>query len=314
MLESNAMNIASGGEHNQYFANQPLPPLSSLPQIKDDDQRYAVTMPDSPSWSPASAPLHSHSHLHHTQHASSWYNTPPHTRSYNPTTTDWPPMPQILPHCAYSNSFYAHDARAYYTYAPNYIAPTPEPSDHGDAAAPLGHSSESDRSQYAMLASGGGGQLTGSMMVPETAAGALSPVDAKPQLADVPVTTAGQSSLKSSCSDDDSVGAGQSHRPQPARSPYEWIKKSAYAPAQPAPGKLSHLAGQRPMLTSAPPTIIGKTRTRDKYRVVYSDHQRTELEKEFLYSRYITIRKKSELAAGLGLSERQVTSAECGRS
>uniref|UniRef100_A0A8C5PRI5 Homeobox protein CDX-1 n=1 Tax=Leptobrachium leishanense TaxID=445787 RepID=A0A8C5PRI5_9ANUR len=49
-----------------------------------------------------------------------------------------------------------------------------------------------------------------------------------------------------------------------------------------------------------------KTRTKDKYRVVYTDHQRLELEKEFHYSRYITIRRKAELAANLGLSERQV--------
>ncbi|XP_016043311.2 homeobox protein CDX-2 isoform X2 [Erinaceus europaeus] len=47
-----------------------------------------------------------------------------------------------------------------------------------------------------------------------------------------------------------------------------------------------------------------KTRTKDKYRVVYTDHQRLELEKEFHYSRYITIRRKAELAATLGLSER----------
>lgn len=53
-------------------------------------------------------------------------------------------------------------------------------------------------------------------------------------------------------------------------------------------------------------SIAGKTRTKDKYRVVYSDHQRLELEKEFHYSRYITIRRKAELAALLGLSERQV--------
>lgn len=52
-----------------------------------------------------------------------------------------------------------------------------------------------------------------------------------------------------------------------------------------------------------------KTRTKDKYRVVYTDHQRLELEKEFHYSRYITIRRKAELAATLGLSERQVRTA-----
>uniref|UniRef100_A0A8C9X9R7 Homeobox domain-containing protein n=1 Tax=Sander lucioperca TaxID=283035 RepID=A0A8C9X9R7_SANLU len=50
----------------------------------------------------------------------------------------------------------------------------------------------------------------------------------------------------------------------------------------------------------------GKTRTKDKYRVVYTDHQRLELEKEFHYSKYITIRRKAELATTLGLSERQV--------
>uniref|UniRef100_UPI00358F0E22 homeobox protein CDX-1-like isoform X3 n=1 Tax=Myxine glutinosa TaxID=7769 RepID=UPI00358F0E22 len=51
---------------------------------------------------------------------------------------------------------------------------------------------------------------------------------------------------------------------------------------------------------------VGKTRTKEKYRVVYTDHQRLELEKEFHYSRYITIRRKAELAALLGLSERQI--------
>lgn len=50
----------------------------------------------------------------------------------------------------------------------------------------------------------------------------------------------------------------------------------------------------------------GKTRTEDKYRVVYSDYQRLELEKEYNTSRYITIRRKTELAQSLGLSERQV--------
>ncbi|KAL3880920.1 hypothetical protein ACJMK2_033123 [Sinanodonta woodiana] len=68
------------------------------------------------------------------------------------------------------------------------------------------------------------------------------------------------------------------------RPPYDWMKKSSYQ--------------------SIP--VSGKTRTKDKYRVVYSDHQRLELEKEFHYSRYITIRRKAELAQTLNLSERQV--------
>lgn len=52
--------------------------------------------------------------------------------------------------------------------------------------------------------------------------------------------------------------------------------------------------------------ITGKTRTKDKYRVVYTDFQRLELEKEYHMSHYITIRRKSELATSLQLSERQV--------
>lgn len=66
------------------------------------------------------------------------------------------------------------------------------------------------------------------------------------------------------------------------RNPYDWMRRAV------------------------PTSNSGKTRTKDKYRVVYTDHQRLELEKEFHYSRYITIRRKAELAAALGLTERQV--------
>ncbi|XP_042348724.1 homeobox protein CDX-1a [Plectropomus leopardus] len=55
------------------------------------------------------------------------------------------------------------------------------------------------------------------------------------------------------------------------------------------------------------PSVSGaKTRTKDKYRVVYTDQQRLELEKEFQYNRYITMRRKTELSMALSLSERQV--------
>ncbi|XP_029439702.1 LOW QUALITY PROTEIN: homeobox protein CDX-1 [Rhinatrema bivittatum] len=69
------------------------------------------------------------------------------------------------------------------------------------------------------------------------------------------------------------------------RNPYEWMRRTGVPSAN---------------------TQSGKTRTKDKYRVVYTDHQRLELEKEFHYSRYITIRRKAELAATLNLTERQV--------
>ncbi len=56
--------------------------------------------------------------------------------------------------------------------------------------------------------------------------------------------------------------------------------------------------------------ILGKTRTRDKYRIVYTDRQRYELENEFLISKYISIPRKAALSATLALSERQVSERE----
>ncbi|XP_076067797.1 uncharacterized protein LOC143040590 isoform X1 [Oratosquilla oratoria] len=96
-------------------------------------------------------------------------------------------------------------------------------------------------------------------------------------------------------------------RPQQVRSPYEWMKPSYQSQANHSDLDLD--MGVIPIREDCGGSFgitMGKTRTKDKYRVVYSDHQRLELEKEFHYSRYITIRRKAELATMLGLSERQV--------
>nr|WKZ08251.1 Cdx2 protein [Nais communis] len=66
--------------------------------------------------------------------------------------------------------------------------------------------------------------------------------------------------------------------------PYDWMKKQTY-----------------PAITPS-----GKTRTKDKYRIVYTELQKVELEKEFLFNQYITIQRKAELAGTIGLSDRQV--------
>ncbi|XP_063868503.1 homeobox protein CDX-1-like [Scylla paramamosain] len=101
-----------------------------------------------------------------------------------------------------------------------------------------------------------------------------------------------------------------SSRPQQIRSPFRWIEKTAFQGPPHSDGAFLDLDGLpvKGTLEEAERGTwrVGKTRTKDKYRVVYSDHQRLELEKEFHYSRYITIRRKSELASMLGLSERQV--------
>ena len=50
----------------------------------------------------------------------------------------------------------------------------------------------------------------------------------------------------------------------------------------------------------------GMTRTRDKYRVVYTEKQRVGLEKEFKTNKFISMQRKLELSKELDLSERQV--------
>nr|APD15706.1 homeobox parahox cdx [Nucula tumidula] len=111
---------------------------------------------------------------------------------------------------------------------------------------------------------------------PHQGAQSLTVLERSPQLDQSPTSTSSGSSSSGSPTN------------KQLRPPYDWMKKSSYQSA-PAAG-----------------TNHGKTRTKDKYRVVYSDHQRLELEKEFHYSRYITIRRKAELASTLSLSERQV--------
>ncbi|KRY72897.1 Homeobox protein CHOX-CAD [Trichinella pseudospiralis] len=49
-----------------------------------------------------------------------------------------------------------------------------------------------------------------------------------------------------------------------------------------------------------------KTRTREKYRMVYSSFQRLELEKDFCYNRFVTTERRRILSKLLGLTERQV--------
>ncbi|EAT33183.1 AAEL014557-PA [Aedes aegypti] len=107
--------------------------------------------------------------------------------------------------------------------------------------------------------------------------------DALHSIPSPPITVSG-SDMSSPGAPNGSSSPQIASRPTPVKSPFEWMKKQSYQ-SQPNPGK---------------------TRTKDKYRVVYTDQQRLELEKEFHYTRYITIRRKSELAQSLQLSERQV--------
>ncbi|CAA86322.2 Homeobox protein pal-1 [Caenorhabditis elegans] len=59
-------------------------------------------------------------------------------------------------------------------------------------------------------------------------------------------------------------------------------------------------------LPTGPGTNNVRVRTADKYRMVYSDYQRLELEKEFHTSPFITSDRKSQLSTMLSLTERQI--------
>ena len=64
------------------------------------------------------------------------------------------------------------------------------------------------------------------------------------------------------------------------------------------------LAGSAPLKGVAP--LEGKTRTRDKYRVVFTEKQRLGLEKAYTEDKFITTARKAELSKELALSDRQV--------
>nr|XP_061793479.1 homeobox protein CDX-1-like [Nerophis lumbriciformis] len=105
------------------------------------------------------------------------------------------------------------------------------------------------------------------------------------------------------------------HPPPASASVSSSVSASASAVLPPPPPDVggAHVSPDRErrnsyqwMNKTAQSSSTGKTRTKEKYRVVYTDHQRLELEKEFHFNRYITIRRKAELAVHLGLSERQV--------
>jgi len=51
---------------------------------------------------------------------------------------------------------------------------------------------------------------------------------------------------------------------------------------------------------------LGPTRTRDKYRVVYTEKQRQGLERAYEDTKFISAEKKQQLAKDLDLSQRQV--------
>ena len=71
-------------------------------------------------------------------------------------------------------------------------------------------------------------------------------------------------------------------RPKPAH-PFYWRKRGNSVPTE------------------------GMTRTRYKYRVVYTEKQRVGLEKAFKTNKFITMQRKMEISKELDLSERQVS-------
>lgn len=61
-----------------------------------------------------------------------------------------------------------------------------------------------------------------------------------------------------------------------------------------------------PPYRTGPGTNNVRVRTSEKYRMVYTDYQRLELEKEFRTTQFINAERKSQLSSELQLTERQI--------
>lgn len=65
-------------------------------------------------------------------------------------------------------------------------------------------------------------------------------------------------------------------------------------------------ASATPPYRTGPGTNNVRVRTSEKYRMVYTDYQRLELEKEFRTTQFINSERKSQLSSELQLTERQI--------
>uniref|UniRef100_A0A5S6PI82 Homeobox domain-containing protein n=1 Tax=Brugia malayi TaxID=6279 RepID=A0A5S6PI82_BRUMA len=70
--------------------------------------------------------------------------------------------------------------------------------------------------------------------------------------------------------------------------------------------RLQQQQSTSPPYRTGPGTNNVRVRTSEKYRMVYSDYQRLELEKEFRTSQFINSERKSQLSSELQLTERQI--------